>query len=163
MKIIEYNDKYLNNVRDLLLELEEYIISIDKDELDQIDKEYWEKMALIDLKEVNENDGKCYLAIENDKVLGLIMGIIFKYDVTDYLDYKCPKSGYITELIVTNKIRNKGVGQQLMNQLELYFKNKGCKYILVDVFAYNTKGINFYNKKGYHNRMHTMIKEIKNI
>lgn len=32
---------------------------------------------------------------------------------------------------------------------------------LVDVFAYNTSGISFYNKKGYHNRMHTMIKDIR--
>lgn len=28
MKIIEYSDKYLEDVRDLLVELEEYIISI---------------------------------------------------------------------------------------------------------------------------------------
>ncbi len=31
MEIIEYEDKY---VKDLLVELEEYIVSIDKDELD---------------------------------------------------------------------------------------------------------------------------------
>ena len=35
MKIIEYEEKYLEDVRDLLTELEEYIVSIDKDELDQ--------------------------------------------------------------------------------------------------------------------------------
>lgn len=34
MEIIEYEDKYLEDVRDLLTELEEYIVSIDKDELD---------------------------------------------------------------------------------------------------------------------------------
>ena len=34
LKIIEYNEKYLEDVRDLLVELEEYIISIDKDNLD---------------------------------------------------------------------------------------------------------------------------------
>ena len=32
MNIIEYNDKYLEDVRDLLVELEEYIVSIDEDE-----------------------------------------------------------------------------------------------------------------------------------
>ena len=31
---------------------------------------------------------------------------------------------------------------------------------LVDVFAYNTSGTSFYNKRNYHNRMHTMIKDI---
>lgn len=34
MQIIEYEDKYLEDIRDLLVELEEYIVSINKDELD---------------------------------------------------------------------------------------------------------------------------------
>ena len=59
MKIIEYEDKYLEDVKDLLVELEEYILTIDKDELDQLHPEYRDKMAILDLEEVNENDGKC--------------------------------------------------------------------------------------------------------
>ena len=31
MKIIEYEEKYLEDVKDLLVELEEYILTIDKD------------------------------------------------------------------------------------------------------------------------------------
>ena len=118
-------------------------------------------MALLDLKEVDENDGKCFLAVENDKVIGLIMGTIIEYDEYDYLDYKCPKEGEITELVVSSKIRSKGVGQALMNKMEEYFKSVGCEYILVDVFAYNENGIKFYDKQGYHPRMHVGIKKIK--
>ena len=160
MKIIEYNDKYLEDVKDLLVELEEYVISIDKDKLDYLHPEYRDKMAILDLEEVKNNNGKCYLAIENNKVIGLIMGIITKYNESDYLDYKCPKRGEITELIVTNKIRSKGVGKLLINKMEEYFKSIGCEYIIVDVFGYNDIGINFYNKNGYHTRMETMIKKI---
>ena len=36
MKIIEYEDKYLEDVKDLLVELEEYILSIDKDNLEAL-------------------------------------------------------------------------------------------------------------------------------
>lgn len=160
MQIIEYEKKYLEDVKDLLVELEEYILTIDKDNLDQLHSDYRNKMALLDLQEVNENNGKCYLAIENDKAVGLIMGIIKKFDENDYLDYKCPKEGEITELIVTNKIRSNGIGQELMNKMEEYFKSVGCEYILVDVFAYNKKGIDFYDKQGYHSRMYTEIKKI---
>ena len=160
MKIVEYEEKYLEDVRDLLVELEEYIISIDKDELDQLHPEYREKMALLDLEEVNNYNGKCYLAIEDDKAIGLIMGCVPTYDEFDYLDYKCPKRGEITELIVTSKIRSKGVGQELINKMEEYFKSIGCEYIKVEAFAYNEKAINFYNKKGYHARMLDMIKKI---
>lgn len=160
MEIIEYNEKYLDDVKDLLVELEEYIVSIDKDNLDQLHPDYRDKMAILDLEEVNKNNGKCYLALQNNKVVGLIMGCIFPYDEYDYLDFKCPKRGEITELIVTNKIRSKGVGQQLMDKMEEYFKSKGCEYVNVDVFAYNENGIKFYNKKGYHSRMNIMIKKI---
>ena len=160
MQIIEYEDKYLEDVKDLLVELEEYIVSIDKDNLDQVHPEYRDKMAILDLEEVKNNNGKCYLAINNDKVVGLIMGCISKYDEYDYLDYKCPKRGEITELIVTSKIRSKGIGNMLIFKMEEYFKSAGCEYILVDVFAYNNIGINFYNKCGYHSRMYTNIKKI---
>ena len=160
MQIIEYEDKYLEDVKDLLVELEEYIVSIDKDNLDHIHSEYREKMALLDLDKVNKNSGKCYLAVENNKAIGLIMGCIFPYEEYDYLDYKCPKRGEITELIVTNKTRNSGIGQKLINKMEEFFKSVGCEYVMVDVFAYNEMGKKFYDKKDYHTRMNIMIKKI---
>lgn len=160
IEIIEYEEKYLEDIKDLLVELEEYIISIDEDKLDRLHPEYREKMALLDLEEINSNNGKCYIAIENNKAIGLIMGCIPEYSEYDYLDYKCPKAGEITELIVTNKIRSKGIGNLLISKMEEYFKNLNCEYVIVDVFAYNDIGINFYNKKGYRSRMETMMKKI---
>ena len=117
MKIIEYNDRYLEDVKDLLTELEEYIVSIDIDELDHVHPDYHEKMAVLDLEEINKKNGKCYLAVDGDVCVGLIMGIIIEFDENDYLDYKCPKEGEITELIVSSKCRNKGLGKQLMQKM----------------------------------------------
>ena len=117
-------------------------------------------MAILDLKEVYDNVGKCYLAIVDNKVIGLIMGRIPKYDKYDYLDYKCPKRGEITELIISKNARSKGIGQKLIQQMAVYFKKHGCEYIHVDVFAYNENAIKFYSKLSYHSRMHNMIKKI---
>lgn len=160
MKIIEYNEKYIEDIKDLLVELEEYIMSIDKDHLDLIHPDYRDKMALLDLEEVNKNNGKCYLAIENDKAVGLIMGVIRNYDKYDYLDYKCPKSGEITELIITNRVRNQGIGNLLMKKMEDYFKSIGCEYVFIDVFAYNKSALKFYKKNSYHSRMVIDVKKI---
>ena len=160
MEIIEYDDKYLEDVRDLLTELEEYLISIDKDELDTLHPEYHDKMAIVDLEEVRNYEGKCFLAVEEGKAIGLIMGTVPPYDEYDYLDYKCPRRGEITELIVTSKVRSSGIGRQLMEKMENYFKDIGCEYILVDVFAYNDNAIKFYENKGYHSRMQVKIKKI---
>ncbi len=161
MKIIEYEEKYLEDVRDLLVELEEYIVSIDEDHLDQVGKDYREKMALVDLEEVKNNNGKCYLAIEDGKAIGVIMGIIRKWEERDYLDYKCPKNGVVTELIVTKKTRSSGVGTLLVDKMEEYFKEQDCEYVSIDVFAYNTNALKFYSKFGYHPRMINTIRKIK--
>ena len=161
MQIIEYEDKYLEDIKDLLVELEAYIISLDQDHLDKLHPEYRDKKAMLDLEEVKNKNGKCYIAIENGKAVGVIMGIIGIYDKYDYLDYKCPKRGEITELIVSKNVRNSGVGQKLMNKMEEYFKSVDCEYVLVDVFGYNDLALKFYFKQGYHARMLTTIKKIK--
>lgn len=133
---------------------------INKDELDQLHFEYRDKMTILDLAEVNNNNGKCYLAIENKKVVGLIMGYVRKYSEFDYLDYKCLKSGVISELIVSKNVRSKGIGNALLKRMEEYLKSIGCEYIFIDVFAYNENAIKFYDKHSYHSRMLTDIKKI---
>ena len=158
--VVEYEDKYIEDIRDLLVELEEYIISIDEDHLDRMDKDYREKMVLKDLESLQENEGKCFLYIDRDKVLGLIMGIVTKYDEYDYLDYTCPKKGDIIELIVTQKVRSKGIGRKLMDQMENYFREIGCEFIKISVFGYNHNAIQFYSNCGYHTRMIDMIKKL---
>lgn len=160
MTVIEYDEKYREDVKDLLVELEEYIVSIDEDHLDIVGKDYREKLIDVDLKDINDYEGKCFLAVENDKVIGLIMGTIPPYDEVDYLDYKCPRRGEVTELVISKNVRSNGIGQELMKKMEEYFLSKKCEYILIDVFAYNKRAIDFYDKQGYHNRMHTVIKKI---
>ena len=108
----------MEDVKDLLVEFEKYVVSIDKDNLDQIHPNYREKMTILDLKEVSNNDGKCYMVVEDNKAIGLIMGCIFPYDEYDYLDYKCPKRGEITELIVSKNVRINGIGNMLINKIE---------------------------------------------
>jgi ribosomal protein S18 acetylase RimI-like enzyme len=130
------------------------------DQLDQLHPDYRDKMAVLDLEEVSNNNGKCYIAVEDNKAIGVIMGIVGTYDEYDYLDYKCPKRGIVTELVVSKKYRSGGVGQQLMKKLEEYFKSIDCEYILIDVFGYNDDALKFYFKQGYHARMLTTIKKI---
>ena len=160
MRIIEYEDKSLEDVKDLLVELEEYILTIDKDNLDQLHEDYHDKMAIIDLEKVKNNNGMCFIAVENDKAVGVIMGIVGSYDEYDYLDYKCPKRGEIIELIVSKKVRSKGLGKELMEKMEDYFRSINCEYVVIDVFAYNDLAINFYERRGYHTRGLLDIKKL---
>ena len=160
MRIIEYDKKYLEDVKDLLVELEEYILSIDEDELDQLHPEYRDKIVELNLEEVRDNNGKCFIAVEDDKAIGLIIGIERTYDEYDYLDFKCPKWGKVTELVVSKNVRSSGIGQELMKKMEEYFRSIGIEYVGIDVFAYNENAIKFYGKQGYHPRMLIDIKKL---
>lgn len=48
-----------------------------------------------------------------------------------------------------------------MKKIEDYFLEQNCEYVLIDVFAYNNKALDFYNKNGYHARMVVDIKKLK--
>jgi ribosomal protein S18 acetylase RimI-like enzyme len=159
--IIEYEDKYANNVKELLLELQQYIESIDILGFNRVvDKElYKEEILKKTLKEVKENDGKIYLYQEDNQIIGLIVGII-NNEAEEENDFIVPKRGRITELIITNKVRSKGYGQKLIEAMEEYLKSKGCEDILISVFGYNDPALNFYKKKGYHIRMYEVTKKI---
>jgi ribosomal protein S18 acetylase RimI-like enzyme len=159
--IIEYENKYANNVQELLLELQQYIESIDILGYNRVvDKDlYKEEILKKTLKEVEENDGKIYLYQEENQIVGLIIGII-NNEATEENDFKVPKRGRITELIVSSKVRSKGLGKKLMTAIEEYLKSKGCEDILIEVFGYNDNAFNFYKKNGYHTRMYEVIKKL---
>ena len=158
MKIIEYEESYQEEVKQLLEELQEYMILVDKEGYSTITKDYKEKYFEKIIKAVNDYQGKIFLAIDK-KIVGLIIGLINNEDISTY-DYKAPKLGRVTELIITKEYRNKKVGKQLLKKIEEYFKEVGCKGILLNVFANNKVAKSFYEKEGYSERTSELIKQI---
>ena len=65
----------------------------------------------------------------------------------------------MTELVVSKSSRANGVGSVLLKAMEDYLKSVGCEDILLVVFAYNNKALDFYKNHGYHMRMIDMIKK----
>lgn len=159
MEIIDFEEKHGTGVKLLLKELQEYIVSIDPYGFNIIKEGYEEIIFIKDMNLINKNSGKMYLAVENDKIIGLIIGIIRKPEVE--FDYeRLDKMGEIIELIVTKSTRSKGIGKQLLLKIEKYFKEQDCKTINIDVFGYNDLAKDFYYKNGYHNRMITVSKKL---
>ncbi len=159
MNIIEYDSKYDEDIKDLLLELQQYIASIDKDKYNIVTKHYREEEFKETIKEVLEKEGKIFLARDNNKIVGLIIGIINNNKIHTY-NFTAPKRGRITELIVSKHYRSTGIGQVLLNKMENYFKSVGCKAILISVFGYNEIAKNFYYKNNYYNRSLDVMKKI---
>ena len=158
MEIIKYNKKYENDVKDLLVQLQEYIALIDDWHLNIMTPLYREVYFKSTLEQCQ--NGVIFLAIENCKTVGLICGSEIEYDAVDRASYTCPKAAKIYELIVDNTIRNAGIGSKLLNEIENYFKLKGCKYCHVDVFEPNEMAKKFYAKHNYITRMRNLSKKL---
>ena len=147
--IIEYDMQYDEQIKDLLVELQNYLIDIDDWHTQVMLPEYRENSFKMDMKKIEKQNGKIYLAIENDIVIGLIMGVVEVKDEIDKLTNDCAKTGSVIELIVKNNIRGNGIGKSLLEKIEEYFKSINCKIINFDVFGPNKKGLNFYKKNDY--------------
>ena len=158
--IVEYDSKYDEQIKDLLVELQNYLIDIDDWHTQIMLPEYREKYFKMDIEKVKNQDGKIYLEIENNTVNGLIIGVVEEKDDIDKLTNDCVKTGSVIELIVKNNIRGNGIGKNLLEKLEEYFKSINCKRINIEVFGPNKKGLNFYEKNDYVVRDYIVSKKL---
>ena len=161
MQIIEYNPKYDEQIKDLLVELQNYLVDIDDWHTQVMKPEYRESYFKMDMDKVKNQSGKIYLAIEHKCVIGLIIGIVDEKDEIDKLTNDCAKTGSIIELIVNHNLRGNGVGKMLLEKLEQYFKDINCKRINIEVFGPNKSALNFYTKNDYTIRDIIVSKKIK--
>ena len=160
MKIVEYNPIYDEQIKDLLVDLQNYLIDIDDWHTQILSNHYREDYFKMDLELVNKQDGKIFLAIENNKILGFVLGIVNINDEIDNLTNDCVKTGNVLELIIKNSSRGNGIGKLLLNEIENYFKNINCKRINIEVFGPNESALNFYLKNDYTIRDYIVSKKI---
>lgn len=156
--IIEYDSKYDEEIKDLLVQLQQYLADMDKEGYNIVGNEYREKYFEKTIEEVNKCDGKILLFKDNKKIAGLIVGIV-NNDETNRYDFSVPKRGRISELVVDKEYRGNGIGKKLLNTMKEHLKSIGCEKILIAVFGYNESAIRFYKENGFHTRMMDMIED----
>ena len=160
MKIIEYDSLYDAQITDLLVDLQNYLIDIDDWHTQILSNNYRENYFKMDLELINKQGGKIFLAIENNKIIGLVLGVVNLNDEIDKLTNDCAKTGNVLELIIKNSSRGHGIGKLLLNKIENYFKNINCKRINIEVFGPNKNALNFYLKNNYIIRDYIVSKKI---
>ena len=152
MNIVEYEEKHDEQIKDLLVELQEYLVRIDDWNTQAIHEHYREESFRIDMRKVNEQEGKIYLAVQDEKVIGLVMGCVDIKDEIDKISNDCVKTGSIIELVTSEQYRGSGIGKTLLMKMEAYFRYIGCKRINIEVFGPNKLAYKFYNNNGYTDR-----------
>lgn len=159
--IAEYNSKYDEQIKNLLVELQNYLVDIDDWHTQVLNPKYKEKYFKMDMESVKKQQGKILLAIDNENIVeGLVIGIVPIKDEVDKLTNDCAKTGEVLELIVNQKVRGKVIGKELLENIEKYFKDINCKRINIEVFGPNKSALKFYEKNEYIIRDYIISKRI---
>lgn len=103
--------------------LQQYLADMDIEGYNIVGDGYRDKYFEKTLEEVKKCNGKILLYKDNEKIVGLIVGIINNDDTIRY-DFKAPKRGRITELVVDKDYRGKGIGKILTDKIECVLDTK---------------------------------------
>lgn len=145
MRYREYSpDDYLK-LKKLLAELQDIFVQIDDEyrELDDADiQRYLDKI----IDDAEKMDGKIFLALEKDKVIGFVQGVIIERN--DF-QHRPSREGWVGLLFVEKHFREHGIGDALMMQICDYFRTKNCDYVKLFCGSKNTNAIKFYQKCGF--------------
>ncbi len=156
--IRKYRKTDFNALVKIMEDFQDYIVSIDDLKRSRRLPNHGRIYCLDLLNKVKKNKGFLFLAEDNNKIIGMIAGIIQKQDKLDLLQCIPTKTGRVLELFVSAGNRSRGIGALLMEKAENYFKKNKCDVIKVDVFSPNTMAYKFYRRLGYSDRMVDMIK-----
>lgn len=148
MEIAEYTPAYEDAVKDLLVELQRHLASIDPYRIIVLRDTYRDGYFAHALRAVQKHSGKIFLAMEDGAPVGVVICIIPPYGEESKLTTTCPKCGFISDLVVTAALRGKGIGTALLARAERYFTEQGCEWMQLCVSAYNQRALALYARCG---------------
>jgi ribosomal protein S18 acetylase RimI-like enzyme len=164
MIIRDYEEKDYEQLVEMIDEFNSYIASIDTKKLVRDFKNRDEAKAYTDqsLKDAHESDGFCYVAEENDRMVGFIQGIVDKNDkdMLTKLSHVPFYDGWIGEFYVKPELRGTGLGSELIDKAYAHFRSKNCRHCCLLVLCDNKNAIDIYKTMGFENRYLDLIKEL---
>ena len=95
-----------------------------------------------------------FVAEENKDVLGFIA--FYANDLASHC-------AFISSIVIRGQYQGRGIGSQLLDEVEEYAKMKEMITVVLEVDKINMKAINLYRKKGYvfdNNTICLMMKQI---
>ena len=148
-EIMEFEEAHAERVKDLLVELQTHLASLDDRGVIVLKENYREDYFAYLMGEIEKHEGKMFLAKGAEGVVGFVVCKIFQGGGEQDITTSCPKIGFISDLVVTQKERGKGIGGALLTAAEKYFTERECVYTQLEVFAPNMNARRLYEKFGF--------------
>ena len=148
-EITEFADEYADDVKDLLVTLQTHIAELDKRGVIVLKENFREEYFKFVTEEVKKQDGKIFIAVKQGRAVGVVICKIFQGGGEEEITTTCPKVGFISDLAVLKSQRRQGIGKALLAKAERFFKDGGCEYSQLEVFAPNTQAYELYKNLGF--------------
>jgi aminoglycoside 6'-N-acetyltransferase I len=148
--IKEYKSTEALELLRLLLELQSaYFKKTASIQIQQLNEEHNIKKSYSDyvnfLNENNNGNWKVFLATSaENKIVGFIIGSITSEDALIRNNI-----GHFEDWFVEDEYRKKGIGMELYNELEKWFKEKGCQQIVSEIWEGNELSRKAHEQLGF--------------
>lgn len=149
IEIEEFIAEYTEAAKDLLAELQAHIAALDKRGVIVLKENFRDEYFKFVVEEINKHSGKIFIAVMNRCAVGIVICKTFQGGGEEDITTTCPKVGFISDLVVTKNERGKGIGKALLAHAEKFFKDGGCEYTQLEVFAPNAQAFELYKKSGF--------------
>lgn len=139
------------------------IRKLNENDLNEVSKPYalfWnDKMDISKMKDkflhISQNPNYIFLvAEENGKVIGTIQGV-----VCEELYGECFPFLVMENFVVNKEYRGKGVGRELLSELEKIGKERHCSQIIFITETERQETVRFYEKVGFNSNSHKGFKK----
>ena len=160
VKFIEYEDKDKDMLLELANKLEEFAKSLDPIKRVKNSPGFIESSVAETLENVKKYQGKIWLAIDDEKTVGYIVGVIWEQSEMNKLEIGERKLGQVTDIYLEENYRGQGLGKKMLQMMENYFRGKSCDSMWVQVFAPNENAHHVYQNFGFMDREIGMLKQI---
>lgn len=152
--------KYFENDLDFISEkqslLSQHHLQFDKRYYEQSNNSNEEFKSYIK-KRINDDNFNIIVAESDGNIIGYVMGWIANRPPI----YKIRNVGYLSNIFVDDSKRNSGIGKNLFNEIEKWFRNKNVEYVEIKSDARNIDTINKFRNYGFKDLSITFYKIIK--
>ncbi|HWO95857.1 MAG TPA: GNAT family N-acetyltransferase [Bacillus sp. (in: firmicutes)] len=136
------------------------MIAEDIPQLEQLYRQFWGEESCIEtmnkqFKKLHQNNSYILIsAIENNKLIGSVMGVICEELYGD-----CKPFLVLENMIVDKNYRNKGAGKALISELEKIAAKRACSQVIFVTERSRVDAVKFYESAGYSSQTHTGFKK----
>jgi len=102
----------------------------------------------------NSENQDILVAEQDNKIVGFAHVVILEQKKVPCLIPE--KVIYLQDLDVSEKLRSQGIGAKLIEACKDYGKKKGADFMRTQVFPQNVRGMKFYERAGFSEKMKTI-------